>query len=389
MNFEKSVTRVTPVNIDEILQRRRILVTCGTGGVGKTTLSATLALRAALLGKRAVVITIDPAKRLATSLGLKSLGDHPTDLTEQLKKAAKREVPGTFSAIIPDTRKTFDQFVRTLITKEEEAERIFRNPIYQIFAREFSGANEYMALQRLYALDRLKEYDCIILDTPPSRNTLAFLDAPKLLARFFEDKLIQLLVLPANKLVAGGMKKALGLLSKLTGENFMTHLFDFASALFEVRHTFAANLKSITDLLESQAVGFVLVAAPTPQNTSEIGHFINSLTEHRFRFDGMIINRALGYLKETQSTQTSVPLEIQDALNLIDAISKQETLALDSLAARLTLSNDGYKGQMTDQVFCAKLPELARDIHSVEDLFHVAMVFDSAQSQLPIHFGTN
>ena len=187
--------------IDDALLKRRVIITCGTGGVGKTTLSAAMAIRATLLGKRTVVITIDPAKRLAHSLGLETLGDHPTDLTPQIRAAYEKaqaegadlpaEFTGTLAAIVPDTRRTFENFVTELAPNSNVAEKVMKNPIFQIFAKEFSGTNEYMALERLFHLYRQECYDCIILDTPPRRNTLAFLDAPRLLPQFFVEKLIR------------------------------------------------------------------------------------------------------------------------------------------------------------------------------------------------------
>ncbi|MEO7163018.1 MAG: ArsA family ATPase, partial [Bdellovibrionia bacterium] len=252
----------TQKDIDAIIKSRKILITCGTGGVGKTTLSAAIAMRAALLGKKVVVITIDPAKRLANSLGLHVLDNQPTDLTPQIKavvdkvnatvavtKAADSEIPtdfkGSLVAIVPDTRKTFENFVTELAPNQAVADRVMNNPIFQIFAKEFSGTNEYMALERLLSIYKSGEYDLIVLDTPPSRNTLAFLDAPRLLAQFFDEKIIRWLILPANKILAAGVKKALGILERLTGAGFMTNLFDFASSLFEVQVNFTASLKKI------------------------------------------------------------------------------------------------------------------------------------------------
>lgn len=375
-------------SIDQILEKRKILITCGTGGVGKTTLSAAIAIRAALLGKRTVVITIDPAKRLATSLGIKELGDHPTDLTPRIREALDRAVAhgavlpagvdrdfkGTLDAIVPDTRKTFEDFINDLAPNPAVAERVMRNPIFQIFAKEFSGTNEYMSLERLYALNRLNQYDCIILDTPPSRNTLAFLDAPKLLVAFFEERLIRWLVLPANKIVSAGMRKALGILEKLTGAGFMTSLFDFAAALFEVRARFTANLNAITHLLESQDVGFLMVTAPTPQTAPEVTHFIQSVREHGFHFDGVAVNRTLGYLSFEalgDASQSGLSPETEKAFSLLRSLQERERTALDPLFST------GRFGEM-EIPLCGKLPELARDVHSVEDLFHVAMAFNSA-----------
>jgi anion-transporting ArsA/GET3 family ATPase len=350
---------------------RKILVTCGTGGVGKTTLSAAIALRAAMEGKRALVITIDPAKRLATSLGLEKLGDAATDLTANLREALERaragghavpaEVKGTLAAIVPDTRQTFEAFVRDLAPNEAVAQRVMRNPIFQIFAKEFSGTNEYMALERLYALEAHGGYDLIVLDTPPSRNTLAFLDAPKLLAQFFEERLIRWLVLPANKLVSTGMKHALGILEKLTGAGFMTNLFDFAAALFEVRVRFTANLKRITELLESPGVGFLLVTVPAPDTAPEAMHFIDRLREHRFHFDGVTLNRTLGYLSgDGSAAAAGTPSALENGLEIVKALQLRERRAIERL------ERAGVRIR-------ARLPELARDVHSVEDLLHVAM----------------
>ncbi len=222
-----------------------------------------------------------------------------------------------------------------------------------------------MALQRLFALDQTREFDCIILDTPPSRNTLDFLDAPQLLARFFEERLIRWLVLPANKLVSTGMRKALSVLEKLTGSGFMTHLFEFAQSLFEVRVTFAANLKRITGLLESSEVGFVMVAGPSPEAAPELDHFVRSIESHRFHFDGIAINRTLGYLG--MDTEAGDSPELKAALGLIRALQQREHQAIEKLTA----------GSRSRALY-SKLPELARDVHSVEDLFHVAMALDHA-----------
>ncbi len=359
-------------SIDAILQKRRIIITCGTGGVGKTTLSAALALRAACLGKNAAVITIDPAKRLATSLGLGELGDQPLDLTPQLRRAHLKlkkqgldistECKGTLAALMPDTRRTFEAFIHSLNPSPAVTDQILRNPIFQIFAREFSGSNEYMALERLYALNLQKRFDCIILDTPPSRNTLAFLDAPKLLTRFFEERLIRWLVLPTNKIVSMGMKKALGVLEKLTGSGFMTHLFDFASALFEVQVAFSSNLKKITELLESEEVGFLVVSAPISGAAPEISHFIESIENHGFHFDGVALNRTLGYLRKGRTDKRKKPNQL--AFQILDALQDRE--------AEVTRQLQGVV-----PAYFTTLPELARDVHSIEDLIHVATAFDS------------
>lgn len=351
---------MTHRTIDDMIRSRKILITCGTGGVGKTTLSAAIAMRAATLGKKAVVVTIDPAKRLANALGLQTLSDQPTDLSAEVRKVCP-DLKGSISAVVPDTRKTFEAFVRELAPTPAVAAQVMQNPIFQIFAKEFSGTNEYMALERLLALHKKTDYDCIILDTPPSRNTLAFLEAPRLLARFFDEKLIRWLILPTNRIIAGGIKKTLGVLENLTGTGFMTHLFDFAAALFEVKANFSANLEKITHLLESDQVGFLMVTAPTPETAPEVDLFVKRLEEHKLNFDGVILNRTVSYLKPETSTPTDS--SYSEASKIILALQVREAAVFDNL-------------MRNPLPLCARLPELARDVHSVEDLFHVAVALN-------------
>jgi anion-transporting ArsA/GET3 family ATPase len=366
--------------IDQVLKNKRVIITCGTGGVGKTTLSAALGIRAALQGKRTVVVTIDPAKRLATSLGLTQLGDQPTDLTPQIQATLEKvrlndsnqlhhlpqKITGSLAAIVPDTRKTFENFVRELAPSETAAEKVIKNPIFQVFAKEFSGTNEYMALERLHSLYIQDQYDLIILDTPPTRNTLAFLEAPRLLAQFFDEKLIRWLVLPANKLVATGMKKAFSILEGLTGANFMTHLFEFASGLFSVQENFTVHLKRITELMESPQAGFLMVTAPTPTHEKEVNHFIDTLKSHELHFEGLIFNRTLAYLKRNPAEGTP-SAEWTAAYALIDALQKRERQVIHNFTEK--------------QIpICAQLPELARDIHSIDDLFQISLSFDPSTS---------
>ncbi len=361
------------MNIDELIASRKILITCGTGGVGKTTLSAAIAIRAAIQGRNVAVITIDPAKRLATSLGLEALGDQPHDLTANLLAAGEKRgirPTGQLWALMPDTRKTFESFVRTMAPVGTLADKVIANPIFQIFAKEFSGTNEYMAMERLYALSKSADFDFIVLDTPPSRNTLDFLDAPRLLNQFFEDRIVKWLVVPTNKIVATGMRKALEMLERLTGAGFISDLLEFASALFEVRVNFQANLTKVMNLLKNDSVGFLLVAAATPDTAPEAAHFIQSVEDHDFHFMGVALNRTLGYLKIDPSMRDTAGTTpgLQESLALLEALQKREELAVQSLKKILP---------MTAGSLSILLPELARDVHSMDDLLQVAEALEN------------
>ncbi|MGE0615775.1 MAG: ArsA family ATPase [Bacteriovoracia bacterium] len=370
--------------IDDIIARRRIIITCGTGGVGKTTVSAAIALRAAMLGKRALVITIDPAKRLATSLGLDALSDHPTDLTAQFAAAraklgwnppAGAEGEGKFFAVIPDTRKTFETFMHSLSPTPKTAEMVLNNPLFKTVASEFSGANEYMALQKLDAMAHDSEYDCIILDTPPNRSTLTFLNASQTLTRLFEEKFIRWLIVPANRLVSVAMKKALGVLESFTGSGFIGYLIEFANALFEVQDRFMEKLYRVTALLESEDVGFVSVTTATPDTIPEFTHLIDAFYEKRFNFDGVVLNRTLGFFppavaEPSKSADHHGEDPLQQGLQIVGTLQDRERVVTDELQNRLAKLKGAHAVPKIH-----KLPELVRDVHSIEDLFHVALAF--------------
>jgi anion-transporting ArsA/GET3 family ATPase len=352
-----------------ILDRRKIVITAGTGGVGKTTLSASMGIRAALEGKRVCVITIDPAKRLATSLGVESLGDQPTDLTVKLASALQDHqitLPSgaSFSALMPDTRTTFESFFRGLTKSEETAKKLIQNPLFQIFAREFSGTNEYMAIQKLQAVHESGKFDCIILDTPPSRSTLEFLDAPKLLSQLFDANLIQWLMVPANKLASATMRKALGLLEKLTGASFMGHMMDFVAALFEVRVGFSDHLRRMVQLMESEDVGVILVSGAHSDFTDELTHFRQHLEKHRLKLDGMIVNRTIGAYRDEQSGSDSSEgsSEFKLAVDLLRSLKGREERGLTNLKRSVAVGS--FEPRL--------MPELARDVHNLSDLVHVA-----------------
>ncbi len=344
------------MTIDDVIKKRRILITSGTGGVGKTTLSSALAIRSAEIGYRTLVITVDPAKRLATSLGVEKLGDAPTDLTPMICEKLPA-LKGTLHAIIPDTRATFESFIRSLSPNPQSADRIVSNPIFSVISREFSGANEFMALQRLSALERDSQWERIVLDTPPNRNTLALLNSSQVLADFFEEKLFQWLITPTHKLLSGGLNKALGLLEKLTGEGFMVDLVELARGIVEIQPRIAERLRAVHTLFQSDDLGFLMVAGPTPETQGELRHLIETLNARKYAFDGLILNRTLSYFSAPPEGPT------WDLLRALQARERAVIKTLEPLIGR-------------DRVFM-RLPELVRDIHSIGDLVHVSRTWSA------------
>ena len=363
-------------SIETTLREKSIIITCGTGGVGKTTLSAAMGLRAAMLGKKTLVITIDPAKRLATSLGVKELGDDPTDLTANLIKASSAEdekITGSFFALMPDTKNTLESFIHSLSSNTQITQKVLSNPIFKSFSKEFSGANEYMALEKLYSIYLKNEFDLIILDTPPSRNTLAFLDAPQILSKFFEDKFFRWLLNPSFSLISSGVKIAMSLLEKLTGSEFVSNLYNFLKALLELRVGFSQNLKSITALLKSKDVGFVMVTSPTPETSNEVKHFINQLKEKNFYFEGILLNRSISFFDilpgewhEAKVLQSKNQPELFKSLEIIESLRARENTVIDSIKEIVS------ENKNINELIFSKIPEISRDIHSFKDLSYVS-----------------
>lgn len=374
------------MNLKDIIQKRKILIVFGTGGVGKTTTSAALALAAALEGKRAIVITIDPAKRLVTSLGLKQLGDKPENLSEKIRELLKKNnvsLTGEFSALMPDTKATFHHFVDKVLPENKSlSEKIKINPICEILATEYSGANEYMALHKLNTFDQISDYDFIVLDTPPSRNALGFIHAPKVLARFFDEKLIKWLVLPSNKILATGVKKAFSLLEKLTGSGFLSHMFELAAAGAEVQDKLIYDIKEISQLLESEKVGYFMVSSPNPESIPETVHLLETFQKNHLHLDGMALNRSLNYIKITEDEKTLAQSlaqknhpQLLEGLKILESLQNKEKQVTQNLFQQFQKLND---------IFIKKVPELSRDIHCMEDLLHVTMAL-SGDSNFDTH----
>jgi anion-transporting ArsA/GET3 family ATPase len=268
----------------------RIIVCCGSGGVGKTTTSAALALAAAEAGRQVVVLTIDPARRLAQSLGLVELDNEPRVV----------ETPGAageLSAMMLDMKRTFDDVVSAHSTPER-AEVIFANPFYQALSSSFAGTQEYMAMEKLGQLRASDRWDLIIVDTPPSRSALDFLDAPKRLSRFLDGTMIRLLTAPARaggragvRLVGAGFSIFSRIISKILGGQLLNDISSFVSALDTMFGGFRERATATYELLRQPGTAFVVVAAPEPDALREASYFVDRLSSEGMPLAGLVLNR--------------------------------------------------------------------------------------------------
>jgi anion-transporting ArsA/GET3 family ATPase len=268
----------------------RILVCCGSGGVGKTTTSAALALAAAEAGRTVVVLTIDPARRLAQSLGLKELDNEPRRV----------DVPGAegeLHAMMLDMKRTFDDIV-TAHSTPERAEQILQNPFYQALSSSFSGTQEYMAMEKLGQLRASDQWDLIIVDTPPSRSALDFLDAPNRMSRFLDGAMIRLLTAPARAGGRAGFKFASAgflffsrIISKILGGQLLQDISAFVAALDTMFGGFRERATATYELLRRPGTWFVVVATPEPDALREASYFVDRLSADGMPLAGLVLNR--------------------------------------------------------------------------------------------------
>lgn len=276
----------------------RIVVCCGSGGVGKTTSAAALGVRAAERGRRAVVLTIDPARRLAQSMGLAELDNTP------------RPVPGVdtakggeLHAMMLDMKRTFDEIVETH-ADEERARAILENPFYASLSAGFAGTQEYMAMEKLGQLRARDEWDLIIVDTPPSRSALDFLDAPSRLGSFLDGRLIRLLTAPAKaggragmkfvNLGMAGLNMVTGTLGKLLGTGLLRDVQTFVAAMDTMFGGFRKRADATYRLLQAPGTAFLVVAAPERDALREAAYFVERLAADRMPLAGLVLNRVHG-----------------------------------------------------------------------------------------------
>ena len=285
---------MTPAeSLTALLNQSRLVVCVGSGGVGKTTTAAALAIAAARSGKKAAVLTIDPAKRLAQALGVEKMGNKPSPLLAELV------APGSVDAMMLEAGPALDDFVERLVPDPARRERLFQNRLYQVIARHLGGTHEYMAVERLHALVEESGYDVVILDTPPTVNALDFLDAPNRLAGFFSEKITRFFVKQSEDRKKGFIEKlrdragdlAMNVLCKALGEGFVEELADFASAfqgLFVAIHDRAVAAERI---LRASSTSFLIVSAADPVRTAEAEAFLQTLDRLSIHPRVIIANR--------------------------------------------------------------------------------------------------
>lgn len=329
------------LDVDPLIDdpKTRIVVCCGSGGVGKTTTAAALGLRAAERGRKVVVLTIDPARRLAQSMGIDSLDNTP-------RRVKGVEGDGELHAMMLDMKRTFDEIVEAHADRERAA-AILNNPFYQSLSAGFAGTQEYMAMEKLGQLRAREEWDLIVVDTPPSRSALDFLDAPKRLGSFLDGRLIRLLTAPAKlggragmKFLNVGMSLMTGTLGKLLGGQLLKDVQTFVSAMDTTFGGFRTRADATYKLLQAPGTAFLVVAAPERDALREAAYFVERLAAEDMPFAGLVLNRVHG----SGAAQLSAERALAAAENLgPDAAADRDLEAAENLAEARIVDQGGGK----------------------------------------------
>jgi anion-transporting ArsA/GET3 family ATPase len=278
----------------DVIDASSVIVCCGSGGVGKTTTAAVLGLEAARRGRRAVVVTIDPARRLADALGLADgLASVPQRIDLEPDEAWTPD--GELWAMMLDTAATFDGLVRRHADSDEQIERILSNPFYRNIAGALSGTQEYMAAETLHQLHGDDRFDLVIVDTPPSRNALDFLEAPGVLARFLDHRLFRLLMLPTRgglRVIGTATQPILKAIGKVVGSDVLADSVAFFQAFAGMETGFRERADDVVRLIRAPETSFVVVAAPRHDTIDEAVWFANQLVDQGVGVTSAIVNRA-------------------------------------------------------------------------------------------------
>jgi len=325
---------MTRLDVDHVLRTASIIVCCGSGGVGKTTTAASLALRAAEQGRRTVVLTIDPARRLAQSMGLTELDNTP--------RAVVGLEQGSLDAMMLDMKSTFDQLV-VEHAEPDKAQAILDNPFYQALSSSFAGTQEYMAMEKLAQLKATGTYDLIVVDTPPTRSALDFLDAPQRLTTFLDGRLVKVLMAPAKaggraylKVVTVGIGAFTSVLTRIIGNDTLKDVSAFVAALETMFGGFRERAQATYDLLKDPGTAFVVVAAPQGDALREAAYFAERLAHERMPLAGLVVNRVhrpTGAITEKRADAAAERLEEAGGHELTAAVLRLHADRM-ALAAR-------------------------------------------------------
>lgn len=331
-----SIQAATDSKLKRLLAQKKLVVCVGSGGVGKTTTAAALGLQSACEGRRVLVITIDPARRLANALGLESIGNRESEVPAHVFAAAGLQCRGTLHAMMLDTRTTFDDLIARVAPDEETRARIMNNNIYQQISNAISTAQDVMATEKLHDVYTRGEYDLIVLDTPPMKNALDFLEAPHRMTRFLDEKIIKWFLKPMENEKASSISAlsarlmqstgamAYKLLGYIFGNEFLVELNEFFINFKDMTRGFRLRSEQVAALLHSQETTFLVVCGPGRTSVEDARHFVAQLRERKLPAGGLIVNQVRPAIEDPFSAQQV--LSVSERAEVLQAVAEVEPL---------------------------------------------------------------
>ncbi|HEX2392418.1 MAG TPA: ArsA-related P-loop ATPase [Solirubrobacterales bacterium] len=362
--------------LGEVLEGKRICICAGSGGVGKTTTSAAIAAGMAAKGLKVCVLTIDPAKRLADSLGLEELGNEARRVEPALFERQGVEMKGELWAMMLDAKATFDELIARQAPDEESRDRVLENRIYQQISSALAGSQEYMAMEKLFELHTEGDFDLLVLDTPPTRNALDFLDAPKRLTQFIEGRSLRMFMRPtglAAKVAGRGASVALSVFKRIVGFDLLADLAEFFNAFSGMVDGFQARAKRVNKLLGEPSTCFLVVCGPQGEPIDEAVYFHRKLVEAKLPFGGVIVNKVHYPAEKLRGEADDLPATLTERLdgdadlaqrvaaNFSDyqALAERDARNIDHLASELRTSG------------VIRVPHLDEDVHDLAGLTRI------------------
>jgi anion-transporting ArsA/GET3 family ATPase len=367
------------VNVEELVTARHVVICCGSGGVGKTTTAAVLALEGARRGRRACVVTIDPAKRLADTLGLEELTNQATEIDPKRWAGCDGDVAagGQLFALMLDTKSTFDRLVLRNAVSEEQAQRILQNNFYRNISGALGGTQEYMAMEKLHELHDEGGYDLIVVDTPPTRHALDFLDAPRRLTRLLDNRIFRLLMMPTRaslKVASAAVITFLRTVARVVGSEVINDIVAFFRAFEGMEAGFRARAQAVDRLLADPNTAFVLVTSPRRDALEEATFFADRLAANGQQVQALIVNRihpAFGEESPAGLRTTAETLRLDGSAAAARLAALYENLADFREVALLERAHiEGLRDKIGGAVV-AYVPYLAHDVYDFDVLHEV------------------
>ncbi len=382
-------SRPVSQRFSDLIARREVVVCVGSGGVGKTTTSAVIALQAALEGKRALVLTIDPARRLANSLGVDRLGNDPVQIPLERFEEIGLKPQGELWAMMLDMKQSFDRLVDRHAPDAQAKQQILRNRLYQYFSTSLAGTQEYAAAERLYELHVEGRYDLIVLDTPPTTHALDFLEAPNRLVEAINSKALSWLYKPnalsGFGLIGAGTSTIVKTLGKFTGGDLLKELGVFLQAFSTLFGGFQERASRVRALLQSDVTAFVVVTSPTAANIDEAIYFYNKLGAEEARVGAFITNRVHpAWVSREELNRPSIRMA-DELASVHEALADMDKEAQQALARKLRQNAQEFqvladldaesiqrlRDRVPNKIPLLPVPYFSRDIHSLIGLDHV------------------